>query len=162
MRIIKTSSTQITPEVGQILNSYSTSPLNTYSCNYINENGGGGGITYPVGAIYLSIDSTSPASLFGGSWEQITNDAYLKIVSTNAGSLGGTSSDHKIPINSMPSHGHNVGWDKDGAYSAQGYVYTVHSGGSSGAYAQAPTSNTGGGQPYYPYYYGIYVWKKVS
>lgn len=26
---------------------------------------------YPVGSIYVSVNSTSPASLFGGSWEQI-------------------------------------------------------------------------------------------
>jgi hypothetical protein len=24
---------------------------------------------YPVGAIYLSVNSTSPATLFGGTWE---------------------------------------------------------------------------------------------
>jgi hypothetical protein len=24
---------------------------------------------YPVGAIYLSVSSTSPATLFGGTWE---------------------------------------------------------------------------------------------
>lgn len=28
-------------------------------------------LVYPVGAIYLSVDATSPASLFGGTWEQI-------------------------------------------------------------------------------------------
>ena len=31
---------------------------------------------YPVGAIYASANSTSPASLFGGSWTQITDAAH--------------------------------------------------------------------------------------
>ena len=31
---------------------------------------------YPVGSYYLSDDSTSPASLFGGEWEQI-KDRFL-------------------------------------------------------------------------------------
>lgn len=31
---------------------------------------------YPVGAIYLSVSSTSPASLFGGTWEQL-KDRFL-------------------------------------------------------------------------------------
>lgn len=31
---------------------------------------------YPVGAIYLSVDSTSPASLFGGTWQAI-KDVFL-------------------------------------------------------------------------------------
>ena len=31
---------------------------------------------YPVGAIYISVNSTSPASLFGGTWEQL-KDRFL-------------------------------------------------------------------------------------
>ena len=63
---------------------------------------------HPIGSIYISVNSTSPATLFGGTWTQITSDAYLKIVSSNAGNLGGTSSEHKIPISSMPNHSHKV------------------------------------------------------
>ena len=37
MKIIKTSSTQITPEQGQIVNARQESSVNTYSCNYINS-----------------------------------------------------------------------------------------------------------------------------
>lgn len=29
-------------------------------------------LVYPVGAVYTSVDPTSPADLFGGSWEQIS------------------------------------------------------------------------------------------
>ena len=31
---------------------------------------------YPVGSIYMSMDNTSPASLFGGTWEQL-KDRFL-------------------------------------------------------------------------------------
>jgi len=65
-------------------------------------------LIYPIGSIYMSINTVSPATLFGGTWEQITDDAYLKIVSSNPGELGGTSSDHKITIESMPSHNHGL------------------------------------------------------
>ena len=30
-------------------------------------------LVYPVGSIYLSVNSTSPSTLFGGTWEQITH-----------------------------------------------------------------------------------------
>lgn len=48
---------------------------------------------YPVGAVYISFVSTSPASLFGGEWTQI-KDRFLVGIgdSFNASSTGGASS----------------------------------------------------------------------
>jgi len=38
---------------------------------------------YPIGAIYMSVNNTSPATLFGGTWEQISNSqVYIPISST--------------------------------------------------------------------------------
>ena len=34
---------------------------------------------YPVGSIYMSLDSTSPENLFGGVWEQIKDTFLLAI-----------------------------------------------------------------------------------
>lgn len=61
---------------------------------------------YPVGALYLSMNETSPATLFGGTWTQLTSDAYLKIVTTGASETAQGQTDHKIPLSSMPSHTH--------------------------------------------------------
>lgn len=60
---------------------------------------------YPVGAIYASANSTSPASLFGGSWTQITNAALRG--STWVG-YGGSDT-HILSVNEMPSHSHTCG-----------------------------------------------------
>lgn len=58
---------------------------------------------YPVGAIYSSANSTSPASLFGGNWTQITNAALR-----GATWVGYSGSDtHALNVNEMPSHRHN-------------------------------------------------------
>lgn len=38
---------------------------------------------YPVGSIYQSTDPTSPAALFGGSWEEITSERVLMGASSN-------------------------------------------------------------------------------
>ena len=113
-------------------------------------------LTYPIGSLYISKENVSPASLFGGTWEQLTADAYFKIVSSNGGKLGGTSSEHKIPETSMPSHSHDIGLS-----------YMTSAGTSNQAVWWSgvngyKTHNTGGGQPYYPYYYGVYAWIRIS
>ena len=47
---------------------------------------------YPVGSIYLSTFSTSPSSLFGGTWEQIKDVFLLAAGDTyTAGSTGGSA-----------------------------------------------------------------------
>lgn len=48
-------------------------------------NTGGTLFAYPVGAIYISTSSTSPASLFGGTWESIASERVLMGVSSSHG-----------------------------------------------------------------------------
>lgn len=43
---------------------------------------------YPVGSIYISVKSTSPAQLFGGSWTAIRSGHYLQAVTSGAGLYG--------------------------------------------------------------------------
>ena len=43
----------------------------------INLKGTGALASYPVGSIYQSTDATSPAALFGGTWEQIASERVL-------------------------------------------------------------------------------------
>lgn len=47
---------------------------------------------YPVGAIYMSTNSTSPASLFGGTWSEISAGKALWTTATSSGDAGGTIS----------------------------------------------------------------------
>lgn len=78
---------------------------------------------YPIGSIYMSTNSASPASLFGGTWTQIQDQFLLCSGSTYAaGSTGGsatmshthsvtakgTNTGTAITAAQMPKHGHNV------------------------------------------------------
>ena len=119
---------------------------------------------HPVGSVYASTDSTSPATLFGGTWSQITDDAYFKIVTANAGQTGGTSSEHKIPLTSMPSHNHTPS-SYNSFICASGEQYSYGQGSDTTNVVNrtsATTSSAGGGQAYYPYYYGIYAWVRTA
>ena len=91
---------------------------NTYSLGSAQKkwklNGGGAGsidvdAIYPIGAIYMSVDSTSPATLFGGTWEAIEN-TFLVAQGTNftAGTSGGSST-ITLQTTNLPSHTHEVG-----------------------------------------------------
>lgn len=49
-------------------------------------------IVYPVGSIYMSVSSTEPSLLFGGTWERIQDRFLLAAGSTyDAGTTGGNS-----------------------------------------------------------------------
>ena len=63
-------------------------------------------IVYPVGSIYMSVNSTSPATLFGGTWEQLKDKFLLSAgnIYTN-GNTGGEAT-HTLTINEMPRHTH--------------------------------------------------------
>lgn len=123
-------------------------------------------LVYPIGSIYLSVNATNPSKYFGGTWEQITGDAYLKIVNNelDAGKYAGTSSEHKIPVESIPAHNHKNAYAFDSGKGAsspingtlQRLLYNPAN------WYGANTASTGGGQAYYPYYYGICVWKRVA
>lgn len=74
---------------------------------------------YPVGSIYMSVNSTSPASLFGGTWVAIQEKFLLGAGSTHtAGSTGGafskslsvsgTSGATALTEQQMPEHSHYI------------------------------------------------------
>lgn len=63
-----------------------------------------GQVVWPVGAIYMSSSSVSPASLFGGTWKKIDDDKFW--LPSNTSLAYGGESTHKLTINEMPNHAH--------------------------------------------------------
>ena len=120
------------------------------------------GKIYPVGAIYLSASSTSPAELFGGTWERL-KDRFLLAAgdSYTAGSTGGEAT-HTLTEAEMPNHYHQqyVG-AMDGSWGERSdYVSDQHCAG----YPQGMTGSAGGSQPHnnMPPYLAVYMWKRVA
>lgn len=59
-------------------------------------------IVYPVGSVYISFHSTSPASSIGGTWSQITGKVLRASTNTNTGG----EDTHTLSIDEMPAHNH--------------------------------------------------------
>lgn len=79
----------------------------------IPESGGVDLLTvYPVGSIYMSVNATSPASLFGGTWENIYDAHGNRFLLAAGGTwpvgYWGGESTHTLTIEEMPSHRHSV------------------------------------------------------
>lgn len=146
----------------------------TAGTNFVLDN------VYPIGSIYMNVNSTNPGTLFGGTWEQIQGRFLLGMSSSYpAGSQGGEAS-HTLTTAEMPSHGHNPA-NEPGYY---GFItnsqkaFTIGDMGSqSGSgryypYASAAfdisrntmTGTTGGGNPHnnMPPYLSIYIWKRTA
>ena len=91
-----------------------TKTTTTYSVAYQGKDGqdgsggSGSGLTfdeiYPVGSIYMSMDATSPAELFGGEWEVIIDSFLLAAGGGLAGYSGETGGEnvHQLTADEMP------------------------------------------------------------
>lgn len=128
---------------------------------------------YPIGSIYMSVHSASPASLFGGTWESIGGRFLLGADSTyTAGSTGGEAT-HTLTSSEMPSHYHNsylLGLS--GSVVAPAYyavlnqsAYTYNYGNTTlNTLDVATTAKRGGSAAHnnMPPYLAVYMWKRVS
>lgn len=128
---------------------------------------------YPVGSIYQSTDPTSPAALFGGTWEEIAPDRVLM----------GASSSHAAGTTveaGLPNITGRAGADKDAGFynvarpNAHGAFY---GGGNSHSYTPGGAETSGKdlcfdasrSNPIYgasdtvqPAAYYVYIWHRVA
>ena len=68
---------------------------------------------HPVGSYYWSKSSTSPATLFGGTWEQVKDKFVYAAGTKGVGSTGG-SENVTLTINQIPTHTHSASADTQG------------------------------------------------
>ena len=121
-------------------------------------------IMYPVGSIYISTVSTSPATLFGGSWTQITNRFLYAVPSSSAAKELGGENSHTLTVNEIPAHQHSLLNANPGGYTVS---WTSHSAGAQGGKGfpnNIRTTFAGGGQAHnnMPQYFTCYAWYRTA
>ena len=131
-------------------------------------------MVYPVGSIYISVNTTNPGSLFGGTWEQIKDRFILAAGgSYTVGSTGGEAT-HKLTVNEMPSHRHSL--LKEAAHSEDNHTagmsratpnaYTAWANPKqdNNYYWQSYTEFEGGSAAHnnMPPYLAVYMWKRTA
>ena len=146
---------------------------------------------YPIGSIYMSVNSTSPQSFLGGTWERIQDKFLLSAGGTyGAGTTGGEAT-HTLTIDEMPSHTHtqNSHNHTQSQHRHSGPATDLNAGrknknndimmrggvvGSGSGYSDYTTAtnnsttatnqNTGGGQEHnnMPPYLAVYMWKRTA
>ena len=119
---------------------------------------------YPVGSIYMSVNSTNPSNLFGGTWTQLKDRFLLGAGSTYTNGSTGGSATQRLSADNLPSHTHpqyvattggstsaNLdydGWVSNGKAVAQGIA--------TGATGQGTKFNI------MPPYLVVYMWQRTS
>lgn len=131
---------------------------------------------YPVGSIYMSVNSTSPATLFGGTWSQIKDKFLLACGDTYSNGATGGEATVTLTTQQMPSHSHDIEYSTNG-----GSSYTIGKMGRSGTTInqqyfggtdtvapsqiyQARIKANGGGQAHnnMPPYLCVYIWQRTN
>lgn len=128
---------------------------------------------YPVGSLYMSAKATSPASLFGGTWEQIKDLFILAAGDTYAAGSTGGEAEHALTVDEMPAHRHEgvnidnlycFGWENG---SRTGVNFKKFYGGTywgddvqnrlASGYAGGSTAHNN-----MPPYLTAYIWKRIA
>lgn len=143
---------------------------------------------YPVGSIYMSINSTNPSTLFGGQWEQLKDKFLLGCGDIYQNGTTGGEASHVLTTSEMPSHNHSASTNSAGGHrhTFKGWWTTKGDGSATyacvartqqndaveyGSFATAgehshtvTVNNTGDGQAHnnMPPYLSIYMWKRIS
>lgn len=119
-------------------------------------------VMFPVGSFYISRQATSPASIIGGSWTQVTN-AVLR----GSTSIGYTGSDTcTLTVNQMPYHTHlgNNSWGVQVVSGGIATDGTITGNWGVGLLQEVQYPGTGGGQAHsiVQRSYNCFIWYRTA
>ena len=123
---------------------------------------------YPVGSIFQTVSSTSPAALFGGTWEQIASDRVL--MGASRSHAAGTTVKAGLPniTGSFVANVHYMSHEVSGAFTAGNviastgeynsfsdvYKFSLDASKSNAIYGRSATVQ--------PAAYYVHIWRRVA
>lgn len=149
-------------------------------------------LIYPINSIYISVSSTNPGTIFGGTWEAFATGKTLVGVDAddtdfNASGKEGGSKTVTLTTDQIPAHQHYFEQDVHGVVQNVKLAQTTNQGSpeknvvkaETGATMSVPerrdwngyygagdfrTTNTGGNEPHnnMPPYITVYMWKRTA
>ena len=139
------------PDINQLF-------FQTVGTNFVLDN------VYPIGSIYMNVNSTNPGTLFGGTWKKIQGKFLLGVSSAYPAGSSGGEYEHTLTKAEIPDHTHSfkytgqaeaIGVNSIRLYKAEPNQYNAYSGGQS--------SNCGGqAHNNMPPYLSVYIWYRTN
>lgn len=125
-------------------------------------------LLYPVGSIYISVNSKNPSEIFGGIWERIKGKMLVGVDEDDddlnqSGKIGGEK-EVTLTVDQMPPHYHTIiGYAGDTQWST-GEIWFRAAPDSGNAAKSRNTSSTGSGQAHnnMPPYFTVYIWYRTA
>lgn len=132
---------------------------------------------YPIGSIYMSVNSTSPANLFGGTWERLEDRFLIGASNTLSAGVKGGSESIELTKDNLPSHDHGTWQRAEATDSTSDYNSMVDNYGTgetvkgwAPSLSQASgrkemrTTTEGKGTKFniLPPYLAVYMWKRTA
>lgn len=122
-------------------------------------------LIYPIDSIYISVSSTDPGTIFGGTWEAFATGKTLVGVDANdtdfnvAGNAGGSKT-VTLTTDQMPAHTHGLMRSQIGGHTYTGTVFDS----VDGSYENVTATSAGGNEPHnnMPPYITVYMWKRTA
>lgn len=114
---------------------------------------------YPIGAIYMSVDPTSPSELFGGTWESLKDRFLLGAGDTySAGTTGGSADAVVVAHQHLVDMRGGVGISEI----TSGYNAILQTGLVKNTAINTQTSGQSGTGKNMPPYLAVYMWKRIA
>lgn len=121
-------------------------------------------LIYPVGAVYISMNNTSPATLFGGSWTKVEGKFLLGTSSAYPTGSSGGEETHTLTVDEIPSHNHAFYLQRGGNTSEKTALLEWTRSSQVAGWQPWQTDGTGGGQAHnnMPPYLSVNIWYRTA